>query len=93
MSDFLGAPVNFGFAFDVNFDVVPPTGSKLEFGSTRAITLKRPNRAVLIVRSREGNEQSLYFYGKVLSIAVPGRETYAREELPGTIARSGDSHG
>lgn len=90
MSDFLGAQRSFSFESDANFDVVQPTGTKLEFGSTRKIVIRRPDRVYLTARQREGKEQTLYFDGSVLSIAVPDRESYASEALPGTVVTTLD---
>ena len=91
MSEFLADQQHLSFEADVNFDVVQPVGHKLEFGSTRNVTLRRPDRVYLAVRHRDGFEQFLYFDGTSLSVLLPSRNAYAREEIPGTVTAALDT--
>jgi hypothetical protein len=93
MSEFLAQQSSLSFEAEVNFDVVQPAGHKLEFGSNRKLTVRRPDRAYVAVRQREGLEQYLYFDGTTLSASIPIDDTYtyASEKLPGTVAAALDA--
>ena len=43
-ADFLAAQKSFSFETDVSFDVLQSTGQMLEFGGTRDILIRRPDR-------------------------------------------------
>jgi len=85
MSEFLAGRPQLSFEAEVDFDVVQSDGHKLEFGSSRSLTLRRPDHAFLAVKNRDGSEQFLYFDGNTLSIVVPSRKTYARREIGGSV--------
>jgi hypothetical protein len=91
MSEFLGKQSRLSFEAEVNFDVTQPAGHKLEFGSIRKLTLRRPDRASLVVQHRDGLEQFLYFDGESFSAFVPSRNAYAREKILGTVEVALDS--
>lgn len=91
MSEFLADQQHLSFEAEVNFDVVQPMGHKLEFGSIRKLTLRRPDRVYLAVEHRDGFQRFLYFDGKSLSVLVPSRNAYAREEMPGTVTAALDT--
>jgi hypothetical protein len=89
-SDFLAGQERFRFDAYMGFDVVQDNGQKLEFGSTRKITLRRPDRLRVEAQRRDGEEQSLFFDGKQLAVHFPRENAYASVEKPGTLDQALD---
>jgi hypothetical protein len=84
-ADFLAAQEKFGFDAELSFDVWQENGQVLEFGATREVTLRRPDRLRVDARTREGTERHLYFDGKTISIDLPDENAYVSVEKPGTL--------
>jgi hypothetical protein len=84
-SDFLAAQKSFRFDAHLGFDVVQSTGQKLEFGGSRKVTVRRPDRIRVEAESRAGNETTLTFDGKTISIDLTNEKAYVSVEKPGTL--------
>jgi hypothetical protein len=82
---FLADQSGFRVVADVSFDVLQSDGRLLEFGASRDITIRRPNRVRMKVVRRDGEVRTLYFDGSAISIDLPGHGAFVREELPGTL--------
>lgn len=84
-SDFLASQKSFRLEAHIGFDVVQSTGQKLEFGGTREVTVRRPDRAHVISRTRDGRETELFFDGDSISINLPQQNAYVSVKKPGTL--------
>ncbi len=74
-----------GFRLDSEFDIVQASGQKLEFGSERSVTLRRPDRVRIDARRRDGHEVHFTFDGENGTLYSPDQKVYATTELGETI--------
>ena len=84
-SNFLNAQQSLRFDAVLGFDAVQPWGQKLEFGGSRRVTLRRPDRLRVEAQARDGEEQTLLFDGQRLAVVIPAENAYALVEKPGTF--------
>jgi hypothetical protein len=68
---------------EIAWDVVQADGQTLEFGATRELVMKRPDRLRANLVLREGGERQLYYDGKQVVLHEPAQGVYA------SVARSG----
>jgi len=85
MSDFLAAQESLRFEADIAYDSVQRTGHKLEFGGTRSMVLRRPDRLRIEAERRNGEASTLTFDGQHLAIDLADEEAYVRVEAPGSV--------
>ena len=84
-SDFLAAQASFGFEAEFVFDVVQSSGHELEFGGTRSVRLRRPDRLRVESQRRDGERATLTFDGESISIDLPDDEAYVQLAKPGDL--------
>ena len=84
-SDFLNDQQSLRFDAVLGFDAVQPWGQKLEFGGSRRVTLRRPDRMRIEVQARDGGEQTLLFDGQHLAVEIPAENAFALVERPGSF--------
>ena len=84
-ADFLAGQRSFRLEAELGWDVVQPSGHLLEFGGTRKVTIRRPDRARVEARSRDGEQNSLFFDGKRVAITIPEENAYVLVDKPGSI--------
>lgn len=84
-ADFLAAQARFSVRADIAYEVLQGNGSKLEFGSTRTATVRRPDRLRIDARQRDGDRATLYFDGKQIAVDLPDEKAYVAVEKPGTL--------
>jgi hypothetical protein len=84
-SDFLAAQKSFRFDAHIGFDVVQSNGQKLEFGGSRAVTLRRPDRIRIEAQARKGDESTLTFDGETISIDLADENAYVSVPKPGSL--------
>ncbi len=84
-SDFLNDQKSLRFDAVLGFDAVQPWGQKLEFGGSRRVTLRRPDRLRVEVQARDGGEQTLLFDGQHFVVDIPAENAFALVERPGTF--------
>ncbi len=77
----LEAQPRYSFAVDFSYDVVQQHGEKLEFGSTRVYTVKRPDHLRLSEERRVGGRREIYYDGTTLAVYVPDQKVYAKAKL------------
>ena len=70
---------------DANWDVTQPSGEKIEFGETRVITMRRPDRLRVETTRRDGRRRVFLFDGTQLAVSDPDLKVYATEPRPGTL--------
>lgn len=76
-------------AYSVNlhssYDVLQPSGQKIEFNETREVTLKRPNYLRIEVEESNGEQHLVYYDGTTLTAYSPSQNLYAQTAKPGGI--------
>jgi hypothetical protein len=85
MSAFLAAQSRLAFEADVAYDVLQANGELIEFGATRRVVVRRPDRAFVEARGRDGERRLFYFDGQEIAFALPEPMIYATAEAPGTL--------
>jgi hypothetical protein len=84
MADYLVSLPAMRLESEVEYDAVQPDGQRIEFGSTREIALRRPNRIRADATDRSGARRSLYYDGRQVALLDEVHDTFA------TAAQSGD---
>jgi len=82
---FLAAQQGFSFRADLSYDVMQSDGALLEFGGTREITVRRPDRLRLEATGRDGSTKTLTFDGAKISIDLPEHRAYVSIARPGSL--------
>jgi hypothetical protein len=70
---------------DCSWDTTQPTGEKIEFGETRVVTLRRPDRVRVEVVHRDGSRRGLLFDGNEVAVFDLDRKVYATSPAKGTV--------
>jgi hypothetical protein len=85
MADFLGKAKRLRATIDSTWDVTQSTGEKIEFGETRVMTIRRPDRARVEVTRRDGGRRGFLFDGTQLAVFDLDLRVYATAPRPGTL--------
>jgi hypothetical protein len=85
MSDFLGRAQKFSVTIDMAYDIVQEWGQKIEFGETRVVTVRRPDRIRVDVKDRDGSSSGLVFDGKDIAVFDLAEKVYATVAKPGSL--------
>jgi hypothetical protein len=85
MSDFIAGAKQYGVAIDVAYDVVQEWGQKLEFGESRAVTVRRPDRLRVETTDRDGSVSGVVFDGREITAFNVNDKVYATTPHPGTL--------
>lgn len=85
MASFLAGQSAFSLKLLAGYDVVQPSGQKIEFIESRAITLERPNRLRIDERVGTGSGSSVLFDGKTMTVWDAEQGVFARVDQPGSI--------
>jgi hypothetical protein len=70
---------------ETEYDVVQESGVLLEFGGTRSVVVRRPDRLRIKGTRRDGTRSEFYFDGKTGILSHPGHRVYSRAEMGPTI--------
>src|SRR5262245_25898105 len=84
-SDFLSSQKQFSLTVDIGFDTVQDWGQKIEYGETRRVTVRRPDRFRVDTTDRDGSVSVLVFDGKELAYFDSADNAYATVAKPGSI--------
>ena len=79
MAEFLARAQHVSVTQDIGFDVVQEFGQKIEFGETRKIVLRRPDRLRVDETKRNGTKGGLVFDGKELTVFDTKDNVYATD--------------
>ena len=83
-AEFLAKAQRFSVKADMEYDVIKDWGQKLEFGASRTITVKRPDRISVDIVDRDGTKRGFRFDGKQIAFFGLNEKVYA------TAAKAGD---
>lgn len=88
MSDFLAGTKQFSVTLDVAYDVMQDWGQKLEFGETRVVTVRRPDRLRVDTTDRDGAKSGVVFDGHEIAVFNVNDKVYATTAQPGPLDES-----
>ena len=84
-TELLSQAPRFSVTLDIGFDAVQDSGQKIEFGETRQIVLRRPDRLRVDATTRDGAKSTLLFDGKNITVVHPQENVYATAARPGSV--------
>lgn len=84
-AEFLAKAQRFSVTVDIGYDVEQDWGQKLEFGATRKITVRRPDRMAVDIIDRDGTRRGFRFDGKQLAFFGLDEKVYATAQKSGDI--------
>jgi hypothetical protein len=84
-AEFLAKAQRFSVTVDIGYDVEQSWGQKLEFGATRKITVRRPDRLAVDITDRDGTKRGFRFDGKQLAFFGLDEKVYATAQKSGDI--------
>jgi hypothetical protein len=85
MADFLSKAQQLSVTIESEFDVVQDSGEKIEFGETRKIVLRRPDRLRVDTTKRDGAKGGMVFNGKDITAFSMTENVYATVAKPGPV--------
>jgi hypothetical protein len=85
MAEFLAKTPQFTVNVKDGYDSVQASGQKIEFGEHRKITVSRPNGLRVDMDESNGDQHTVLYDGKQLTIFNPGMNVYAQTEKTGGI--------
>ena len=85
MADVLSKAQRLSVTAEISFDVVQDSGEKLEFGETRQIVVRRPDRARIDITKRDGATSGFVFDGQAIAVFNAKENVYATAARPGTL--------
>jgi hypothetical protein len=84
-AEFLAKAQRFSVTVDIGYDVEQDWGQKLEFGATRKVTVRRPDRLAVDITDRDGTRRGFRFDGKQLAFFGLDEKVYATAQKSGDI--------
>jgi hypothetical protein len=85
MATYLAGLQSFTCTLRAGYDVVQPTGQKLEFGETRRVTMARPNRLRVEEIASNGERDLALFDGENVTVMKADSGVFAQAPQPGTV--------
>jgi hypothetical protein len=85
MAEFLAKTPRFSVTTDIGYEVEQDWGPKLEFGATRTITVRRPDRLAVDITDRDGTRRGFRFDGKQLAFFGLEENAYATAQKSGDL--------
>lgn len=85
MAEFLAKAQRFSVTADIGYDVAQNWGQKLEFGATRKIVARRPDRMAIDIADRDGNKRGFRFDGKQIAFFGLDEKVYATAQKSGDL--------
>jgi len=85
MAEFLSRTPRFSVSLQDNYDVVQESGQKIEFGESRKITLSRPDGLRVEQEESSGEQHTVLYDGKDITVFSPSQNVYAQTSKPGGI--------
>ena len=88
MTEYLAGLKDFSVAFRAGYDVLQPSGQKIEFGETRRVSISRPDRLRIEEIASDGKRDLILFDGKTISAFDADGGVYAQVPQPGSVDES-----
>ena len=88
MGDFLAEQKAFSVKVDIAYDVVQAWGQKLEFGETRLVSVRRPDRIRVDATNRDGSTSGLVFDGNDITVFDTTEKVYGTVSRPGSLVEA-----
>ncbi len=88
---FVSKAPSFQLSAEIGFDVIQESGQKIEFGATRQVTIRRPDKARIEFTRRDGVNGAIVFDGKKLLVFNNDDKVYAQTPLEGDIDQAFDT--
>ena len=85
LNDFLARAKQFSVTAEIGYDVVQDWGQKIEFGETRVLTVRRPDRLRVDTTDRDGSKSGVVFDGTDIAVFNLQDKVYATANKPGSI--------
>jgi hypothetical protein len=85
MAEFLAKAQSYSVTSDIGYDVDQAWGQKLEFGATRNITVRRPDRMAIDITDRDGTRRGFRFDGKQIAFFGLNEKVYATAQKEGDL--------
>jgi hypothetical protein len=85
MTDVLGKSQSVRFEIETSYDAVQTDGQKIEFGATREITARRPDRLRSDRTDRDGSRRTVRYDGQQLVVSDPDAKVWAAVPRTGTL--------
>jgi hypothetical protein len=85
MAEYLAGLKAFTFTFRSGYDVVQPTGQKIEFGETRRVAMDRPNLLRVEEVASDGTRDLAIFDGRTVTVLKADSNVFAQAPQPGTV--------
>lgn len=89
-SALLAQAKSFSVTIEAGFDAVQESGQKIEFGETRKIVLRRPDRLRVDATKRDGSQDGLVFDGKEITVFHSKENVFATAAKPGSVDQAMD---
>jgi hypothetical protein len=84
-ADFIAGSRSISLAVEYGFDVMQTSGQKIEFGGTRKIMVRRPDRARIEFTRRDGTQGELVFDGKQVILVNKNENLYSIANRSGDV--------
>ncbi len=84
MSGQLASLEGFRFDAEVRYDAIQPSGQRIEFGSTRRVSVRRPDALRVEVEHWDGPSEWVVYDGARIWVASPSLHAYASAEQSGS---------
>ena len=85
MADHLRSLTSFRLEAQVEYDALQRDGQTIEFGSTREVAVRRPDRIRAEASDRSGARRSLYYDGRRVTVLDQANGVYASAEQTGDV--------
>ena len=85
LAEYLSAANQLQVRIVSGYDVVQPSGQKVEFRESRLVTLVRPSKMRIDLERDDGGKSVFLFDGSTISVFDPNRKVLAAASRPGDI--------
>ena len=86
MADYVTSLPALRLESEIEYDAIQRDGQRIEFGSTRQLTIRRPDRLRADATDRNGDRRSLFYDGRQVVFLDAAQEVYASAAQSGDIA-------
>lgn len=84
-TDYIAKADSFSMALEYSYDVLQPSGMKIELGGTRKVQVSRPDRARIEFARRDGVRGNMFYDGKTVTLYNDEHKVYTQIQKDGSI--------